>query len=34
LAAKNKWKEGSSEKIALHAAVGAVVASITKGNIA
>jgi len=33
LAEKNKWKEGSPEKIALHAAVGAVVASITKGNI-
>ena len=34
MAEKNKWKEGSPEKIALHAAVGAVVASITKGNIA
>jgi len=34
LAEKNKWKEGSPEKIALHAAVGAVVASITKGDIA
>ena len=34
MAEKNKWEEGSSGKIALHAAVGAVVASITKGNIA
>ena len=33
MAEKNKWKEGSPEKIALHAAVGAVVSSITKGNI-
>jgi len=34
LAEKNKWKNDDPEKIALHAAVGAVVASITKGNIA
>ena len=33
LAEKNKWKNDDPEKIALHAAVGAVIASITKGNI-
>jgi len=33
LAEKNKWENDDPEKIALHAAVGAVIASITKGNI-
>ena len=34
IAEKNGWKEGSPEKTVLHAAVGAVIADITNGNIA
>ena len=33
IAKKNGWKDGSPEKIAMHAAVGAVMAGITKGDI-
>ena len=34
VAEKNHWKDGSPEKIALHAAVGAVMADLTNGSIA
>ena len=34
VAEKNHWKDGSPEKIALHAAVGAVLADLTNGNAA
>ena len=34
VAEKNHWKDGSPEKIALHAAVGAVMADLTNGNAA
>ena len=33
IAKRNGWKDGSPEKIAMHAAVGAVMAGITKGDI-